>query len=99
MTGSGVTVAGGLPGSEVDDFAALLHRDRPILIDGGLATQLEAQGCNIDGELWSAKLLRTDPDAIVAAHRAYLDAGARIIITASYQASREGLMRIGVSAE
>jgi homocysteine S-methyltransferase len=76
-------------------FAALLAQDDPIVIDGGLATQCEAMGCNIDGELWSGRLLRDDPDALVAAHRAYLDAGARIIATASYQASPQGFVAQG----
>lgn len=81
------------------DFAALLSAGGPIVIDGGLATQCEAMGCNIDGNLWSGVLLRDDPQSIVAANRAYLDAGARIVTTASYQASRYGFMREGASAE
>ena len=68
------------------------------MIDGGLATQCEAMGCNIDGKLWSGALLRDDPPAIVAANRAYLDAGARIVTTASYQASRYGFMLEGSTA-
>jgi homocysteine S-methyltransferase len=79
-------------------FAALLETGKPILIDGGLATQCEAMGHNIDGVLWSAKLLRTDPQAIVDATRAFLDAGARIVSSASYQASRQGLEATGLSA-
>ena len=51
-------------------FAALLDRPGPILLDGGLATQLEAQGCDIGNALWSASLLTTNPGAIVAASRA-----------------------------
>ena len=69
-----------------------------MLIDGGLATQCEAMGYNIDGDLWSATLLRSNPRAIVDAHRAYLDAGAEIITTASYQASKRGFMLTGLSA-
>jgi len=68
------------------------------VIDGGLATQCEAMGCNIDGKLWSGALLRDDPPAIVAANRAYLDAGARIVTTASYQASRRGFVQEGSTA-
>lgn len=81
------------------DFGALLASGAPVLIDGGLATQCEAMGCNIDGALWSAKLLRDDPESIVQAHRAYLNAGARIIATASYQASRQGFATVGVSPQ
>lgn len=79
-------------------FARALQRDVPLLLDGGLATQLEAQGCDIGGVLWSAALLRTDPDSIVRATRAYLDAGAECVATASYQASRDGFAQQGISA-
>jgi homocysteine S-methyltransferase len=78
-------------------FAALLAAGEPILLDGGLATQCEAMGHNIDDELWSASLLRTNPQAIVDATRAFLDAGSRIVASASYQASRQGLEAKGVS--
>ena len=79
-------------------FAATLRRPGPILLDGGLATQLEAQGCDLGNALWSALLLATDPQAIVTASRAYLDAGAECIATASYQASRGGFAALGLSA-
>jgi len=82
----------------MSDFVAALERDVPLLLDGGLATQLEAQGCDIGNALWSASLLRDNPQAIVDANRAYLDAGAECIATASYQASQEGFARIGLSA-
>lgn len=67
-------------------FNAVVANKRPVILDGGLATQLEAQGCDLANPLWSASIIGSDPDAIVAAHRAYLEAGADIIITASYQA-------------
>ena len=79
-------------------FEELLDRKGPILIDGGLATHLEDLGHDISGDMWSAKLLVTDPQAIIAAHRAYLDAGAQCIISASYQASRQGFALKGISA-
>lgn len=80
-------------------FAARLRNSLPILLDGGLATQLEEQGCDIDNKLWSASLLMTDSQSIIDASRAYLDAGAEIIATASYQANREGFARLGASAD
>jgi homocysteine S-methyltransferase len=48
--------------------------------------------------LWSASLLVTNTQAIVAASRGYLDAGAECIATASYQASRGGFATLGLSA-
>ena len=80
-------------------FTAALNRHKPLLLDGGLATQLEAQGCDIGNALWSASLLQINPDAIVEATRAYLDAGAECVATASYQASYEGFAGLGLSAD
>ena len=69
----------------------------PFLIDGGLSNQLEDQGCNLDHRLWTAKLLRSDPESIINAHLAYLKAGAECITTSSYQASIPGFLREGYS--
>ena len=80
-------------------FTGLLRRDRPLLLDGGLATQLEAQGCDIGTDLWSASLLKSDPDAIVSAHCAYLAVGAECVATATYQASRDGYAKMGLSSD
>lgn len=73
-------------------FEQVLAANRPIVIDGGLATQLEAQGCDINNPLWSASIITENPQAIVDAHRAFLDAGAEIIISASYQTVDPGLV-------
>ena len=54
--------------------------ERPVLLDGGLATQLEAAGHALDTALWSAALLHSNPRAIVEAHSTYLEAGAEIVI-------------------
>jgi homocysteine S-methyltransferase len=67
----------------------------PLLLDGGLSNELERQGCDLNQELWSAKLLESNPEAIVLAHLAYLEAGAQCIITSSYQATLPGFMAIG----
>lgn len=64
--------------------------DTPLVLDGGLSNQLAAAGHDLSDRLWSARLLRDDPAAIVAAHRAYFEAGADIATTASYQASYAG---------
>jgi homocysteine S-methyltransferase len=69
----------------------------PVVLDGGLATQLEAAGHDLSDELWSARLLRDAPDAIVTAHRAFLAAGAQVVTTASYQATVEGFVRRAAS--
>jgi homocysteine S-methyltransferase len=67
----------------------------PLLLDGGLSNELERQGCDLNQKLWSAKLLESNPEAIVLAHLSYLESGARCIITSSYQATLPGFMAIG----
>ena len=40
-------------------------RERVVVLDGGLATELERRGNDLSSVLWSARLLRDDPDEIV----------------------------------
>jgi homocysteine S-methyltransferase len=68
-----------------------------LILDGGLATELERAGYDLAHPLWSALLLREQPEAIAGVHRAYLEAGADCIVTASYQATIEGFRREGAS--
>jgi len=71
-------------------------RSGPIVLDGGLATQLAAAGHDLSDHLWSARLLQDAPEAIVDAHLAYLLAGASVVTTASYQATAAGFARRGI---
>lgn len=73
--------------------------DETIVLDGGLATELEKRGCDISGSLWSARVLRANPAAIEQLHYDYYAAGADCAITASYQASYEGFAAAGIGAD
>jgi homocysteine S-methyltransferase len=66
-----------------------------VVLDGGLATELEARGHDLSDRLWSARLLLTDPDAIEEIHLDYFRAGARVATTASYQATVPGFEAAG----
>lgn len=61
--------------------------------DGGIATELEFRGVHLDKDLWSALLVKTHPEQVRNVHRSYLDNGANIITTASYQFSFEEFMK------
>src|ERR1700692_3682424 len=71
----------------------------PVVLDGGMSNQLEAAGHDLSDELWSARLLVDEPEAIAEAHAAYFAAGAQVAITSSYQATFEGFERRGVGRE
>ena len=59
---------------------------------------MERRGHDLGDSLWSARILADQPDEIRGVHRAYLDAGARVVVTASYQVSREGFVAAGRTA-
>jgi len=71
----------------------------PLVLDGGLATELAARGFDLSDALWSARLLADAPEAIEAVHLDYFEAGADVAITASYQASYDGFAERGYSPD
>lgn len=66
------------------------------LLDGGLSTQLERLGHTPTGTLWTAEQLLGNVETIVESHRAFVAAGAEILITSSYQLSHRALADRGV---
>lgn len=73
-----------------------LIREPFTVVDGGLSTALEELGHHPDGALWTAQLVIDRPEVIVAAHRRFVDAGADVVISSSYQASIDGFVRAGL---
>jgi homocysteine S-methyltransferase len=80
-----------------DPIQPFLREQGFLILDGGLATELEFAGFNLDDPLWSARLLLEGPEAIETVHRDYLSAGADCVISASYQATLPGFMRLGLT--
>ncbi|KAJ7377010.1 hypothetical protein OS493_031283 [Desmophyllum pertusum] len=69
-------------------------KEKFLVIDGGLATELTRAGFNIDSDpLWSARILVENPEAVKSVHKSFLESGANIVITATYQVSIEGLFQ------
>ena len=60
-----------------------------------MATELEARGHDLGDSLWSARILADQPDEIRSVHETYVQAGAQVVVTASYQVSREGFSAAG----
>jgi homocysteine S-methyltransferase len=61
-----------------------------IKLDGGLSTALENNGNKLTTSLWTSELIRSNPAQITRAHLDFINAGAQIIITSSYQLSYPG---------
>lgn len=79
--------------------ATLLATHNTLILDGALATELEARGCDLSDSLWSAKVLIENPELIYQVHLDYFNAGAQCAITASYQATPQGFLRRGLDHE
>src|SRR5215216_4653509 len=80
----------------MNPIASILDNYPVLIIDGALATELERRGCDLKDDLWSAKILLEQPDAIKQVHFDYFKAGADCAITASYQATFEGFKKRGL---
>ena len=61
-----------------------------IKLDGGLSTALENNGNKLTTSLWTGELIKSNPAEITKAHLDFINAGAQIIITSSYQLSYSG---------
>jgi homocysteine S-methyltransferase len=67
-------------------------------LDGGLSTALELNGNKLSTSLWTGELIRAAPNEITKAHLDFINAGAQIIITSSYQLSYIGCENRGWSS-
>lgn len=75
-----------------------LFGDGPVVVDGGLSTQLTRRGHDVSGSLWTGRVLLEDPSEVTRAHEDFVDAGADVVISASYQVSRAGFVAAGLTA-
>ncbi|AOB20628.1 homocysteine S-methyltransferase [Lactiplantibacillus plantarum] len=70
----------------------------PVVSDGAMATELEKRSVATNSALWSATAMLDHPDAIQAVHQSYLDAGAKIMTTNTYQANVPAFEQAGIAA-
>lgn len=61
-----------------------------IVLDGAMGTQLMARNVTGNNELWGAE----HPDELAEIHRAYIDAGANVILTNTFGGSRLKLAKV-----
>jgi homocysteine S-methyltransferase len=77
-------------------FEPIISRFGFVVLDGGLATELERRGQDLNDDLWSAKVLLESPEEVRNVHVDYYRHGADVATTATYQASFEGFARKGL---
>src|SRR5688572_2509522 len=71
---------------------------RPLVLDGAIGTELIARGLDL-GEEPPEAWTRDRPEVLTALHEAYLQAGADLVQSNTFGASRPRLARAGLEAE
>jgi S-methylmethionine-dependent homocysteine/selenocysteine methylase len=69
-----------------------------VIIDGGMGSQLQAEGVPMDEVAWSARANLERPDVVQRVHEAYIRAGAQVIIANTFAASRAALEPAGLGS-
>ena len=75
------------------EFLELLKTGRPVLLDGGMGTMLQARGLPVGAAPETAAL--EHPEWLREIHSAYLDAGSQIVYANTFGANREKLAHCG----
>lgn len=75
----------------------LNQRSGNLTLDGGLASELDRVGCDLNHPLWSARVLVEEPESIQSVTRSFAEAGADLLATATYQATFPGLEKVGMN--
>jgi len=68
---------------------------RPIVIDGGMGTELERRGARMDGAVWSGVAVLEQPSLVREIHEDFIAAGAEVIITNTFSSARHMLEPAG----
>ena len=71
----------------------------PLVIDGGMGTELERSGVPMDDKVWSARAMLSHPDMVRSVHEQFIRAGAEAIITNTFSSARHMLEPGGLGAE
>lgn len=78
-------------------FLNLLSSPTPLLADGAMGTMLHARGIGFDQCFDELNL--TNPAAVADIHKAYIDAGAQLILTNTFGANRYKLGKHGLESK
>ncbi len=78
----------------MSDLVTALCSGRVLLMDGAMGTELQRAGLK-DGECPEAWNV-THPDRVLKIHRAYVDAGAEVLLANTFQANPPALARHGM---
>lgn len=71
----------------------------PVVIDGGMGTQLEKSGVPMDGKVWSGRAVLSHPHIVRQVHEDFIAAGAEVIIANTFASARHMLEPAGLGEQ
>ncbi|HEX3072565.1 MAG TPA: homocysteine S-methyltransferase family protein [Ignavibacteriales bacterium] len=82
--------------SEINIFGFTKRIGKPLLLDGSMGHYLKQLGFNTGNALWSSYANIVQPDLVIGAHQAYINAGADIITTNTFRTNPEAVNSSGL---
>jgi S-methylmethionine-dependent homocysteine/selenocysteine methylase len=82
--------------SVAEEIAGRLADGDVVIIDGGMGTQLQAEGVPMDDQAWSGRANLEQPEVVQRVHEAYIRVGAEVIITNTFATTRAALEPAGL---
>ena len=61
-----------------------LNDDEIILLDGGVSTEIQKRGVDMDSDVWSGLAHKSHPEVVLQVHEDYIRAGAQVITANTY---------------
>jgi homocysteine S-methyltransferase len=83
----------------MSELAERLARGEIVIMDGGVSTEIERRGLQMDDAAWSGVANKTHPEIVRAMHVAYIQAGAEVITANTFATARHVLEAAGSGAE
>ncbi len=82
---------------EIKRLKELLQSKSPVLMDGGMGTEIFNRGFPTTLPLWSAEALLSNPKVVQDIYEDYIKAGAQIIITNTFRTTRRAFAKKGIA--
>lgn len=83
--------------SEINIFGFTKRIGKPLILDGSMGHYLGQLGFKHENALWSSYANLSQPELVIRAHQAYINAGADIITTNTFRTNPEAVNAAGIS--
>ena len=83
----------------MNSITSHIKNNEIILLDGGISTEIQKRGVDMDSDVWSGVAHRKNPDIVFQVHKDYIRAGARVITANTFACARHVLESIELGQE